>query len=233
LWVAVALLGCGRRNFDPLADGGPGAPDGSAGCGSTFCDDFDRLPPVSEGWDGMSSNNNATIKLSSMGTLVINLPADGDGAFLIKNLPAATSLVTIAFRIKYASTSPGTAEVDLVQLRWDTAAAGCASEGFFLVRDSTGPFDLQETYTGCGGNVNTALVDLANTGFHSVKMTIMLGAVPAAHIRVAIDALAPFEITAAHAIPSSTMTLSLGGAAVRDVTTPFSIEYDDLAIQVQ
>jgi hypothetical protein len=236
-WLAVALLGCGRHNFDAIGDAGPGggdatdAPDGATAC--TFCDDFDRPPPAQDGWNGMSTNNNGTVTVTPMGTLLVTLPATGDGSFLIKDLPAASSKVTIAFRIKYTSTAPGIAEVDLVQLRWNMAAAGCTNEGFYLVRDSTGPFDLQETYSGCGTNVNTGLVDLANSGFHSVKLTITLGTVPAAHIQVAIDTGTPFEITVAHAIPSATMELSLGGGAVRDLTTPFSIEYDDLQIQVQ
>ena len=238
LWLAVALLGCGRRNFDAIGDAGPGgdaadAPDGATVCSGTFCDDFDRPPPAPTGWDGMSTNTTGTATITPMGTLLITLPGTGDGAFLIKDLPAASSKVTISFRIKYTSTAPGIAEVDLVQLRWNMPLAGCTSEGFYLVRDSTGPFDLQETYAGCGGNVNTGLVDLANSGFHTVKMTITLGTVPTAHIQVAIDTATPVEVTAAHAIPSSTMRLSLGGGAVRDVTTPFSIEYDDLQIQVQ
>jgi hypothetical protein len=234
LCVAIALVGCGRRNFDEIGDGGPGAgdaPDSGAGC--TFCDDFDRPPPPQQGWNGMSTNSNGTVTITPMGTLLVTLPATGDGAFLIQNLPAATSKVTVAFRIKYTSTAPGTAEIDLVQLRWTMPTGGCTTEGFFLVRDGTGPFDLQETYSGCGTNVDTGLVDLANSGFHTVKMTITLGAMGAAHIQVAIDALTPFEVTAAHAIPSSTMTLSLGGSAVRNLTVPFAIEYDDLVVQVQ
>ncbi len=236
LWAVVALVGCGRRNFDGIRDADPGerdATDSAAVCMSTFCDDFDRPPPAGTGWDLTNTSANGTVVITSMGTLLVTLPASGDGAFLVKNLPAVTSSVRVAFRIKYTSSAPGIAEVDLVQLRWTTPAAGCTSQGFYLVRDSTGPFDLQETYAGCGANVNTALVDLANNGFHSVAMTITIGALGTAHIQGAIDAAISFDVMAAHPIPSSTMQLSLGGGAVRDVTTVFSIEYDDLSIQVQ
>jgi hypothetical protein len=234
LWLAVALVGCGRRHFDELGDAAPGSNDATdAAPTCTFCDDFNRPPPAPDGWDGMSSNSNGTVTVTSMGTLLVTLPASGDGAFLLKDLPAATSAVKIAFRIKYTSTAPGSAEVDLVQLRWNMPTAGCTYQGFYLVRDSTGPFNLQETYTGCDTNVNTGLVDLANSGFHLVEMTIELGALNTAHIQVVIDGGTPTEVNAAHVIPSSTVRLSLGGGAVGGVTTPFSIEYDDLVVQVQ
>ncbi|MEO7091987.1 MAG: hypothetical protein ABI175_01975 [Polyangiales bacterium] len=236
LCLAIALVGCGRHNFDELSDAEPGgdSPDGASACSTTFCDDFDRPPPATDGWDGMRSGTNGTVTVTPTGTLLITLPATGDSAFLIKHLPAPTSKMTIAFRIKYTSAAPGIAEVDLVQLHWDMPTAGCASEGFYLVRNSTGPFDLQETYTGgCGTNVNTELVDLANSGFHDVKMTLSLGVQSVAHIQVLIDALPPYEVTAAHPIPSSTVRLEIGGGAVRDVTTTFTVEYDDLVIEVQ
>ncbi|MBL0217513.1 MAG: hypothetical protein IPQ07_27020 [Myxococcales bacterium] len=192
--AALVLAGCGRQNFDPLRDGDVGgtdaadaldAADAAAAC-TTFCDNFDRTTPPQTGWD-IKTTSGAGTSVIANGQLQITLPATGDGTFLVTTLPAATSRVRIAFKIAYTSTAPGIAEVDLVQLRWDLPLAGCTSEGFYLVRDSTGPFDLQETYAGCGANVNTAFVDLANSGLHAVVMTITLGALNTAKIEVAID----------------------------------------------
>ncbi len=235
------LASCGRQNFDPLRDGDVDAPDtsdasdasadASPAC-TTFCDNFDRTTPPQTGWDTRTNTGASTVGIAS-GQLQITLPATGDGAFLVKALPAATTQVRIAFKISYGSTTPGIAEIDLVQLRWEIPAGGCSSEGFYLVRNSTGPFDLQQTYAGCGANVDTALVDLANSGLHVVVMTITLGPLNTAKIEVAIDGGAPTTVMAAHAIPSSSMSLGVGAGAVRDVTTPWEIRYDDLSVDVQ
>ena len=231
LAVVVALAGCGRRDFDALTGRDAGIEIDAPSCPHSFCDDFDRITPASAGWNGMSNTGNGTLTLAG-GVLVVTIPTNGDSAFLTALLPVATASVRIAFRISYTS-AMNAGEIDLVQLRWDTPTPGCSLEGVFLVHDSTGPFDLQETYSGCGtGNVDTPLVDLSNTGFHDVVMTITLGPLGTAHIRVVIDHGPPTDVVAAHPIPSSSSSLNIGAGAVYNVTSAWDIRYDDLTIDV-
>lgn len=240
LLAGLVLASCGRRNFEPLRDGSvvddaldaPGAVDASPACTVTFCDNFDRTGAVTGGWD-VGTVAGSPMAMLTNGQLQIILDAVGDSRFLVKSLPAPTTFVRVAFEISYTSATPGIAEIDLVQLRWNTPAPGCTSQGFYLVRNSTGPFDLQETYAGCSANVDTALVDLANSGLHTVEMTVVLGALNAARIEVSIDHATPTTVVAAHPIPSSTLQLGLGAGAVRDVTTPWDIRYDNLTVDVQ
>jgi hypothetical protein len=240
--LALATIACGRYRFDPLAEGqsGDAAPDASAACAHTFCDDFDRPGPIEAGWDSTANSGAAMLVLaadasvSAPQSFLLSLPAPQlEGGFLVKQLPAATTSARIAFSVGYASTSLGTAEVDLVQLQWDVRPAACTSFGYYLVRDGTGPFDLQETYGGCGGNENTPLGDRGNSGFHAVVMVVTFGAIGTARVRVEIDGNLGVDKPTSHAIDPSSLTLRLGGGASRNMTAPWQIRYDDVIVDLQ
>ena len=101
--VALVLAGCGRQNFDPLRDGDVGVPDGPNGSDAaatctTFCDNFDRTTPPQTGWDTRTTSGAGSAVVAN-GQLQITIPATGDGTFLVKTLPAATSRVRISFEI--------------------------------------------------------------------------------------------------------------------------------------
>ena len=237
--LVMGTIACGRYRFGPLADEQSG--DAAPGtCAHTFCDDFDRPGPLEAGWDSVANTGAATLALatdasvSAPQSFLLSLPAPQlEGGFLVKQLPTATTSARIAFRVGYASTNLGTAEVDLVQLQWDTRPTTCTSFGYYLVRDGTGPFDLQETYGGCGGNANTALPDLGNSGFHSVVMLVTFGAIGTARVRVEIDGNLAVDKPTSHAIDPSSLTLRLGGGASRNMTAPWQIRYDDVIVDLQ
>lgn len=109
--------------------------------------------------------------------------------------------------------------------------------GFYLVRDGTEPFDAQETDANgtCTGNVNHAYAILDNTGLHDVKMTITLGAKGVATAQVEIDGMLQTPVTTVNeAVISSTLSLSVGGSAVRNVATnaTWTVTYDDLYVDI-
>lgn len=86
---------------------------------------------------------------------------------LRRAFPFASVSATVQLQMRYASTTPGSAEIDLVRLKWRTLPTGCTSFGYFLVRDGTGPFNLQETFVGCEFNVNNDHSNLDTTKFPS------------------------------------------------------------------
>lgn len=247
VWIVVATSACGRHLFDPLPDGADGTGDDApqfdaASCGHTFCDDFDRPGPAGAGWDTTEVLAGGTFALTSATSVSAPtsfqaaLTAVGDGAFLLKQLPLATTKVTVSLAFSYASAMPGTAEIDLVRLRWDTLRPGCASFGYFLVRDGTMPFNLQETYNGggCGdaaANVNHYFTDLDNTGFHTVTMEITFGGVGVAHVRLVLDGI-PSDFVPPNAIDPSTLTLRIGGFAARNISADWDLRYDDVLVDV-
>jgi hypothetical protein len=165
------------------------------------------------------------------GSYVLGLPFPNlESGFLEKHFAAPTATVTVAFSISYATMMPGTAEIDLVHLKWDQLPAPCTSFGYYLVRDGqTGVFDLQETYGGCGGNENMGFSALQNTGFHQVKMIVTLG--NPGHVKVLVDEQV-IDKNTSHEILSSPLTLRIGGGAIRNMVAPWTIQYDDVIVDV-
>jgi hypothetical protein len=239
LCAVVVLAGCGRRHFDPLVDGsavGDVIDLDAATCAHTFCDDFARTTPVVGGWD------NAVIGAGGMSSLLgdqlrVQLFNTGDSAFLEKSFPRTTTQVSVGFSVSYTSAAAGIAEVDLVQLEWQmppTMPNICTRYGFYLVRNGSpgGQFDLQETYSGCGANVDTAIVNLDNTGPHDVKLVVTIG--PPTTVRVDIDGTPMLPtMMAAHPASASTLKLRLGAGVSRDLGPAWDLRYDDVYVDVQ
>lgn len=235
----MAIAACGRVGFDPRVGGDDiggddaGGDDAGGDCSETFCDDFNRDPPLEKGWTALSNSIGALPSLTNE-EFQLGLPAPNlENGFLEKQFATATTSARVAFRIGYASANPGIAEIDLVQLKWDTLPAPCTSFGYFLVRDGTGPFDLQETYNNCGGNENTPLGNRDNTGMHDVVLYVTFGAMGTARVRVDIDGATLVDKLTSHAIAPSTLTLRMGGGAVRDMAAPWLIRYDEVRVLVQ
>lgn len=231
--AALLLTACGRIWFDPRED--LASPDAN-NCGHTFCDNFERVGAIEDGWDSKVVTGTATVDFveSSSKNLAVTLPMTAiEAGLLRKNVGTATTHASLQLRMGYASTTPGTAEIDLVRLQWNTLPPGCSSFGYFLVRDGTGPFNLQETYGGCGGNVNDLLMNLDNSGMHAVKLDVTFGAVGAARVALAIDGTTVFEQATSHAIEASQITLEIGGDAVRNMAAPWTFTYDDVFVDLE
>jgi hypothetical protein len=236
--TALVLMqaACGRLGFDQFGSADPDATsdgdDMPPPCAFTFCDTFDRDPPLQGAWDNATSSSGALQQLiANEYQLALPAPALHNG-FLEKTFPASATRAKLMFRLSYASATPGTAEIDLVQLKWNALPMGCTSFGYYLVRDGTGPFGLQETYGGCGGNENTSLGDRDNSGYHDVLVLVTFGAIGDARIRVDVDGTTLVEKATSHAIAPSDLMLRLGGGAIRNMSDPWLIRYDDVFVQI-
>ena len=242
--LALALLvvaACGRYRFDPLADGSGG--DASS-CGHTFCDNFDRLTALEAGWDTVSKSAGATLGYTTVAVsppqayqVDILLTGALEDAFLEKHLPLATTSAVVDLQLSHDSTSPAGTEIDLVQLQWEMlpveGTTPCTAFGFYLVRDATNQFNLQETFGGCGSNQQNYLPDLVNTGPHHLHMEITFGA--PAHLRLTIDGVLTTidHDVMNHAVPPSTIKLRVGAGASRIPTAPWTFRYDDLTVDLE
>jgi hypothetical protein len=242
--VVVASTGCGRKWFDPLADA-PDAPaaDVLASCGHTFCDDFDRNGPVEAGWDTVTNSGLAVPSLDTDSAIsqpqafLVQLPGTSlQSGFLVKQLPMAITSAVVSVQLRYDTSNVNDAEIDMLALNWDVPPAPCTPFGYYLVRDGTMNFNLQETYggTGCAPSEQNYVPGLDNTGFHAVVMTVTFGAATTtARVKLEIDGIAVVDHTTSHAIPPSTLTLKLGAGASRNVVAPWEFRYDDLIVDVQ
>lgn len=234
--AALLLTACGRVWFDPRDDEG-GSDAGN--CGHTFCDDFDRTGAPEDGWSARIVTGAATVAIASGGIspsshFEAGLPMTAIETALLERTFALTSMrATVDLDIGYASTTPGTAEIDLVRLRWIRLPAGCTSFGYFLVRDGTGPFNMQETYGGCGGNENNLLSNFDNTGFHHVRLDVTFGPIGIAHVTLGIDGTAVIDKATTHAIEPSEIELQIGGDAVRNMAAPWQFSYDNVLVDLE
>lgn len=245
--LALGLLAGCRWHFDlhdDLSDAAGGDVDGADGapsCEHTFCDDFDRPGPVEAGWDSLFNSGNATPALvtttsvSAPQSYDLHLPGTSlEGGFLVKALPVTpASSVVVRVQLGYETSTVNDAEIDMLQLKWDTLPAGCTEFGYYFVRDGTKAFNLQETYGTCGGNEQNYLPDLPNSGFHAAVMTVTLGAIGTARIKLELDGATVVDRTTSHAIMPSTLTLRLGAGASRNILAPWDFRYDDLTVDVQ
>lgn len=244
--IGVVLVGGCRWHFglyDEQVDA-PGVEDSpdAASCGHTFCDNFDRSGPVEAGWDSVINTGNAVLSLVT--TASVSAPQSYEmhhpgtsleQGFLVKALPMPTSSVVVDLQFAYETSNVNDAEIDMLRLKWDTPAAGCDEFGFYLVRDGTKQFNLQETYAGvsCGANEQNYSADLPNTGWHAARLTVTLGAVGTARVKLVLGSTTIVDHTTSHAILPSTVTLELGAGAQRNIVAPWDFRYDDLIVDVQ
>ncbi len=244
--VLIASAACGRVWFDPRSDAATTidvpADDALASCGHTFCDDFDRSGPVDAGWNAVTNSGLAVTSLvtdsliSPPQSLLVHLPGTSlESGYLVKQLPMATTSAVVSVQLGYETQNVNDAEIDLVALNWDAPPAPCTTLGYYLVRDGTMNFNLQETYagTGCAPSEQNYLPGLDNTGFHAVIMTITFGAVGTARVKLDIDGTNVVDHTTSHAITASTLTLRVGAGASRNIVAPWDFRYDDLIVDVQ
>lgn len=229
----VMLAGCGRVWFAPQGEVDASLDSMMVSCGHTFCDDFERTGPLEEGWDS-ATNSGLAMPAIDNGQYLVQLPGTSlEGAWLEKQLPKVTASIVVHVRLGWDSPTPGAAEVDLVQLQWLALPGTCTSFGYYLVRDGTGPFNLQETYGGCGGNEQNYLSSLDNSGLHEAVMTVTLGEVGTARIVLELDGATVVDRMTSHAIAESELLLRVGGGASRDVVAPWDIRFDDLYVDVR
>jgi hypothetical protein len=255
--AALLHAGCGRYFFDETdhQDGGTtgdAVADAMADafdCGHTFCDDFDRSGPPEAGWDmiTMSTGTMALVSDTSVSgpqSLLVTIPTDGTtltgNAFLHKQLPMTTTKAVVHLQLQYSTAMTMNTEADFLALQWDTLPPGCTSFGYYLVRDGTGPFNLQETYgdagTGgvcAGGSVQNYNLDLDNTAmFNDVTMEVTFGAMGTAWLKLTINGSVVVDKMATHPIDPSTLTLQLGGGISRNGLAPWTIRVDELTVDL-
>ena len=239
--TAVAVLlasgsgACGRVYFDPLDDAASDSatPDAD-NCAHTFCDTFSRTTGLQDQWDALSMTNGGAPSLAA-GRFRVELPATGDNAWLEKDFPVTASKVTVHTRFSYSATVPSTAEVDILQLQWlDVPISGCTTYGAYLVRDgSVAPnaFLLQETYAGCGNNVNSGIRNLDNTGEHEAVMIVTMG--NPSRITVDLDGARVKDVMSMHPATPSRLRLRLGAGGSRNVMSRWTIEHDDVYVDLE
>ncbi len=244
--VALLVLlgaGCGRWRFDELLDPDAASAIGDIGtdvaaCSHTFCDTFDRAGPPEAGWDsvknsGLAAPSLSTRAVSAPQSLQMHLPGTSlENGFLVKQLPTLTNEVTVEVQLSIETTNVNDAEIDLLRIHWDVLPAPCDSFGYYLVRDGTKQFNLQETYGNCGGNEENYRPLLDNTGFHKIVMVVKTGAVGVAAIQLRIDDALVVDHPTSHAIPPSSLTLEVGAGIARNVVAPWDFFYDDLFVDV-
>lgn len=238
--------GCGRWRFDELFDADAASnpdvivgSDVASSCGHTFCDDFDRAGPPEAGWDTTTNSGQAVFSLettnaiSAPGKFRTHLPGTSlQSGFLVKQLPTVTSSVTVTVQLNIETTNVNDAEIDLLALNWDTVPSPCTGFGYYLVRDGTMQFNLQETYTNCGGNEQNYRPLLDNTGWHEIVMHVDVGDIGNAQIQLTIDGNLVVNHTTSHAIAASPLRLRIGAGASRNIVAPWDFDYDDLVVDV-
>jgi len=222
---------------DAPADAGP-LPNFCLDASHTFCDTFDRPPPVTQGWTqsilDMGALDLRDAGISPPNALAAVLEPDAGKAFLSQLLPTATSSVHLGFWLNIDGTTKDAGpEVDLAHVEWNVppADAGCTTYGFYIVRDSTGPIVLQETYAGCASNKNTSLPKL-NVGWHHIDLDV--GFANGGSVSVSFDGTpigAP--ITPAAPPTPSTLTLKVGGVSSRSLPAEWTVLFDDVIADVQ
>lgn len=243
--MATLLAGCGRLHFDELADA---RSSDAFDCGHTFCDNFDRPGPPEATWDSVDASSIASAALvqdqvtSPPSSLLITLPVDNVTPVahytLLHHLPVATSTIVVDLQMAYATASTMNTEADLVSLHWTSLPAGCTDFGYNLVRDGTGPFNLQETYlgTGCGpaaSNVDHYNVMLDNQPLTHVRLEITLGAQGTAHLKLDVGASAGVvDVVAANPIPASATDLGIGLFVDRNGRATWFTRYDDVLVDI-
>ena len=259
LVVAAACGGCALvTDLGSLAGDG-GAPDASSDAASdgateaspyfcldashTFCDTFDRPPPAEQGWTS-SSSNQGTLSLfpdaavSQPSSLAAFVLPDAGTAYLAELLPTASTFVHVGIDVNLEGSTNGSGpEVDLVQLQWSVPPLGpdggaCTAYGFFVVRDSTGPVVLQETYAGCASNKNHTF-PLFGMSFHHVDVDVTFAAPGSVMVKFDGTPLQGFPIVPV--VPPSTSTLSLrvGALGSRSLPSPWTLLYDNVVVDVQ
>ncbi len=235
--VAVIAIGCGRVNFEALSDGAgatgdsPMAIDGANACAHDFCDSFERVGPIGQGWAMTELVGSVTLSLANE-QLSLELDQTADEFFLVQQFPAPTSSVTVSMKLGYTTTNAGVdCEIDLVRMRFEGGT--CMPFGFYLVRDGTDQFNLQETNGNatCSGNRNNYMPELT-AGLHDIVMRIDIGAPGTARARLFVDGTMTVDRTTLQTVPSAPISLRLGGHLVRNAAGRWTITYDDVSVDV-
>jgi hypothetical protein len=235
-WL-LALVGCGRLHFDPLADSASDSPSDVPAdlpaCAHTFCDDFERTT-LQGPWDGMFI---AGGMLSiDQGQLLAQTSADLQVANLTKSLPTAHLTVHAEVDITFDTGTSG--EIDLFQIHWRDLPGSCTNFGYFLVRDRLGMVEIQETYVACGlpnssNDVIASFSPDAPTGPHHVVIDITTGLAGAAHLLVSDNGIVGIDqpITA-HDVPASGIDIHIGVPGVSMPTSAWAIRYDNVIVDL-
>jgi len=234
-----ALAACGRFDFDPIA---AIATDAPAGCTHTFCDNFDRPTGVAVGWTssmvtgGTLAIDNST-SVSPPGSLAVAFDASNAGvAYLSESFtPLAQTGVHYAFDLDL-ETADTTGEVDIADLLWLSYPAPCTGLGFFVVRTrdlTPAQLVLQETYNNCaGGNIDTP-IPVASSGFSHLDVDVQVGAAGVAHVQVAVDGVLQIDRAVQVDVPPSQLELRFGVPFTAAVNAPWSVHYDNVAVDLR
>ncbi len=226
---------CGRIDFDPRSDGALDA----AGCQHTFCDAFDDSGALGATWTSISDPDDIlsldeTTGVSPPASFHVAFPPTVDAMDSLEVALGPTAITSVRYAFDYELvTTDSTAEIDLAQLHWLTLPSACTDLGFFIVRTRAlmpPALVMQETYTGCGGNIDDPLPTTA--GFHHFEITVTLGTAGNARIGVLVDGVTAVDRAIPVDVPSSLVTFSLGAPHIQDAEQAWDMHYDNVAIDV-
>ena len=231
--MLVAIPACGRLDFEPIADAMP------AGCGHTFCDNFDRSTPVGAPWTAADTSGGTlvldpSVRVSAPNGLLVDVPFPLTGAvYLTEALPRADISIHVELDLDLEQTD-ATAEIDLVQVLWVPPPAPCDAFGYFFVRDDTGPLELQETFVNCGAaSSNDTFPFGVGNGFHHLALDIQLGALGTAALQVQVDGASVVDKLADRDVPASALELRLGAPGTRTTSVAWRIRYDNVIVDLR
>lgn len=234
--LVVVAAGCGRVGFDELTPDTQARPCATL---HTFCDDFDRPPPVVGDWD-MAVAQIGTLTLdatrarSAPQSLLVTVPPHAGGSVLELGLGLSSIGSRLSFSFDLAIEESELApEIDLVQVVWTMPPIGCGpGYGMYLVkRAETRGVAVQETWIGCGGVIYHSTPDV-DAEFHHYELVIDT---ITDDVRLLRDETTIADITATMDLPADAAISIRAGApsTVDGVGTTWQLRYDNVVVDVE
>lgn len=234
--LVVVAAGCGRVGFDELTPDTPARPCATL---HTFCDDFDRPPPVVGDWDTELAQIgtltlDASRARSAPQSLLVTVPPHAGGSVLALGLGLSSIGSRLSFSFDLALEESELApEIDLVQVVWTVPPVGCGPGfGVYLVKQAeTRGVAVQETASQCGGLIYHSTPDV-DTEFHHYQLVIDT---ITDDVRLLRDETTIVGIAAAMDLPAdAAISIRVGAPSTVDgVGTTWQLRYDDIVMDVE
>jgi len=239
--VATVVLGvgCGRVGFDELATDAP-APARPCGTLHTFCDDFDRPPPVIGDWDTEIAQIgtlalDASRARSAPQSLLVTIPPHAGGSVLGLELALTSIGNRLSFSFDLAIEESEVApEIDLVQVVWAVPPVPCGPGfGVYLVKESNSRgIAVQETSPGCGMELMYHSTPDTDVEFHHYEMVIDT---TTDGVQLRRDDATIVDVVAEQDLPAgAAISIRVGApSTVNGVNTSWQLRYDDVIVDVE
>jgi hypothetical protein len=214
----------------------------------TFCDDFDTPGEVLGGtahgtnpsWDTSGSATAGPRVLSpvhvtppySFGVSVPSDVSNGARSELTKTVTASTELtVSFDLQVVLAASDGGVGELDVFDIVFPPSPDYGNGSHFYLTMDTGGPLYAQY-FLGDGGSYGGAQVPFAVSfaTFHHVVVTL---SIPNQTVMITVDGVNVGSPRFAATIPAGAFTAAFGANYAYQVSRGASLNFDDVAIDVQ